>query len=234
MLSYSILAATKGLSTLFYRFDTRWLSDEKFEVSDQVRMVVLLNHTSLFEPVFLRVASHRLVWRLSQRLLIPVADTTLQRPIVGKILSAIVPGIVPITRKRDDSWQQFLKHVHDDAVVAILPEGRMKRVTGLDKDGKPMSVRGGIADLLSRMHSGKILFVYSGGLHHVQAPGDFYPRLFKKIKVNLEMVDIATYKNVMHAEQHTHFIRNVVDDMERRLREHVPHCQQQPCNKSAD
>ncbi len=232
MLSYSILAATKSLSTLFYRFETQWLSHERFEVSQQVRLLVLLNHTSLFEPIFLRIAPHQLIWRISRRLLIPVADTTLQRPIVGKILRTIVPGIVPITRKRDDTWQQFLAHVHDDAMVAILPEGRMKRINGLDKEGKPMSVRGGVADLLSRMHDGKILFVYSGGLHHVQTPGHGKVSVFKKVKVNLEMVDIAEYKKALHAEQHTHFVRNVVSDMERRLRDNVPHCEQQPCNKN--
>jgi 1-acyl-sn-glycerol-3-phosphate acyltransferase len=231
MLSYSILATAKSLSTLLYRFETQWLSEERFEVCQQVRLLVLLNHTSLFEPLFLRIAPHQLIWRISQRLLIPVADTTLQRPIVGKLLRAIVPGIVAISRKRDDSWQQFLAHVKNDAMVAILPEGRMKRANGLDKEGKPMSVRGGIADLLSRMDDGKILFVYSGGLHHIQAPGESKLRLFKKIKVNLEMVDIARYKTAMHAEQRKQFILNVVADMDRRLRENVPHCEQQPCNK---
>ncbi len=232
MLSYPILAATKVVSSLLYRFETHWLSDEKFEVSEQVRLLVLLNHTSLFEPVFLRIAPHRLMWRISRRLVIPVADTTLQRPLVGKVLRSIVPGTVPITRKRDDSWQQFLEHVNDDTMVAILPEGRMKRINGLDKEGKPMKVRAGVADLLSRLTQGKILFVYSGGLHHVQAPGDIYPKLFKKIKVNLEMVDIAKYKAAMFAEQHADFVMNVVNDMDRRLRELVPFCEQQPCNRS--
>lgn len=231
MFSYVLLSLTKGLSALFYRFQVEWLSDERFEASDQVRLLVLLNHTSLFEPVFVRIAPQRLLRHISQRLLIPVADSTIERPVVGKILTTLVPGTVPISRKRDESWQQFLSQVSEKTLVAILPEGRMKRANGLDKHGNPMTVRGGVADILSRLDSGKILFVYSGGLHHVQSPGQPIPRLFKSIKVRLEMVDIAAYKRQHHADDHPQFVRQVIADMQTRLHQFVPHCPQQPCNR---
>lgn len=231
MFSYSLLTLTKGVSSLFYRFQVNWLSDERFEVSDQVRLLVLLNHTSLFEPVFVRVAPQKLLRQISRRLVIPVADTTAQRPVVGRLLTTIVPGMVPISRKRDDSWQHFLSQISPESMVAILPEGRMKRANGLDKHGNPMTVRGGIADILTRFDHGKMLFVYSGGLHHVQTPGQWLPRIFKSIKVNLEMVDIGQYKHRLHAEQHPHFVRNVIDDLQQRLQQHVPHCPEQPCNR---
>ena len=141
MFSYSLLTLTKAVTSLFYRFQVNWLSDEKFEVSDQVRVLVLLNHTSLFEPLFIRIAPQKLLRHISQRLVIPVADSTVQRPIVGKVLTTIVPGSVPISRKRDDSWQQFLEKVAPESLVCILPEGRMKRANGLDKDGNPIRAR---------------------------------------------------------------------------------------------
>lgn len=232
MFSYSLLTLTKGVSSLFYRFQVNWLSDEHFEVSDQVRLLVLLNHTSLFEPVFVRVAPQHLLRQISRRLVIPVADTTAQRPVVGRLLTTIVPGMVPISRKRDDSWQHFLNHIAPESLVAILPEGRMKRANGLDKHGNPMTVRGGIADILTRFNEGKMLFVYSGGLHHIQTPGQWLPRVFKKIRVNLEMVDIAAYKARLQATEHVDFVRNVVNDLQQRLEQQVPFCPQQPCNRA--
>lgn len=231
MFSYSLLTLTKSVSSVFYRFQVNWLSREQFEASDQVRVLVLLNHTSLFEPVFVRIAPQKLLRNIAKRLVIPVADTTAQRPLVGRLLTTIVPGMVPISRKRDDSWQQFLRQISPESLVAILPEGRMKRANGLDKHGNPMTVRGGIADILSRFDQGKMLFVYSGGLHHVQTPGQWLPRLFKSIKVNLEMVDIAHYKRALHAATHESFVRNVVNDLQQRLLSRVPHCPQQPCNR---
>ena len=38
-----------------------------------------------------------------------------------------------------------------DVVVVLSPEGRMKRKNGLDKHGRPMTVRGGIGDILDRI-----------------------------------------------------------------------------------
>jgi 1-acyl-sn-glycerol-3-phosphate acyltransferase len=233
MFSYSLLTLTKAVSGMFYRFQVNWLSQQQFEVSEQVRLLVLLNHTSLFEPLFVRIAPQKLLRQISRRLVIPVADSTAQRPVVGRILTTIVPGMVPISRKRDDSWQHFLNHIAPESLVAILPEGRMKRANGLDKHGNPMTVRGGIADILTRFDQGKMLFVYSGGLHHVQTPGQWLPRLFKSIKVNLEMVDISAYKLRLQAEEHAQFVRNVIDDLQQRLHQHVPHCPQQPCNTPA-
>ena len=103
-------------------------------------------------------------------------------------------------------------------MVMILPEGRMKRANGLDSEGKPMTVRGGIADILETIGEGRMLLAYSGGLHHVQIPGDRFPRLFKTIRINLEVVDIGAYRDARMAEAGNPrgFKRAVVDDLERR------------------
>ena len=55
----------------------------------------------------------------------------------------------------------------------------MKRRNGLDSQGQPMTVRGGIADILEAIPSGPMLIAYSGGLHHVQAPGETLPAVFR-------------------------------------------------------
>jgi hypothetical protein len=97
----------------------------------------------------------------------------------------------------------------------------MKRPTGLDKDGKPMTVRGGIADIIEQLDSGYILLAISGGLHHVQAPGQFMPRLFKTIKMNFEIIDIAVYKESLPKEARA-FKLKVVEDLQYRIENHCP------------
>ncbi|HEY0783950.1 MAG TPA: hypothetical protein VGE98_15945, partial [Thermoanaerobaculia bacterium] len=89
--------------------------------------------------------------------------------------------------------------------------------TGLDADGKPMTVRGGIADLIELIGEGRMLLGYSGGLHHVQVPGERFPRLFKTIRMRLEVVDIGRYRREMEEIGGPRgFRRAVVQDMERR------------------
>lgn len=212
------------LSALFYRFDIKWLSDRSQVKWNEIQLIVFLNHTSLFEPLFIRVAPNKFIWRLSKRLVAPGADITLNRPIAGRIYKAIAPGITAISRKRDQTWSQFMQSIDPKSVIAILPEGRMKRKDGLDKHGKPMDVRGGIADILRNIQGGKALFVYSGGLHHVQTPGQKLPKLFKSIKVNLEEVSIDHYKEqlMVKAENFKAFKTNVINDLNKKLREKVP------------
>ena len=87
-----------------------------------------------------------------------------------------------------------------------------------------MTVRGGIADILEAIPEGPMLLAYSGGLHHVQAPGERLPRLFRTIRMNFELVDIATYRaeRMREAEGPIGFKRAVVDDLERRRDSQLP------------
>ncbi|ALS98793.1 1-acyl-sn-glycerol-3-phosphate acyltransferase [Lacimicrobium alkaliphilum] len=222
LVSFLLMAKVKLLAHLFYRGRVNWLSQEKEESLNDVRLLVFLNHTSLFEPLFIRFAPWRFVWQVAHKVVVPGADITLERPMTGRILKVLLPGCIPITRQQDESWQHFLSHVREDVITAILPEGRMKRRNGLDKDGNPMSVRGGVADILSRLKSGKILFVYSGGLHHVQVPGQRWPKLFKTLRVNMEMLDIADYKAALNQQGEGSFKARVVKDMNHRLQHCVP------------
>jgi hypothetical protein len=108
-------------------------------------------------------------------------------------------------------------------VTILLPEGRMKRANGLDLKGRPMDIRPGIADLLRVAPGGVFLMAYSGGLHHVQHPGQHLPRLFKTIRMNLETVEIAAYrKQILEEHGEDGFTQAVRDDLQQRKETHCP------------
>ena len=132
--------------------------------------------------------------------------------------------MVSISRERDHTWREVLSRIDPDSMVIILPEGRMKRPSGLDSKGQPMTVRGGIADILEAIPEGPMLVAYSGGLHHVQAPGERLPRMFRRIRMNFELLDIATYREERMRESAgpIGFKRAVVDDLERRRDRNCP------------
>ncbi|MFY0640097.1 MAG: 1-acyl-sn-glycerol-3-phosphate acyltransferase [Bermanella sp.] len=223
LIRFILLCIVKLVCSVLYRFKIRWLSDENFKQFKDVRLIVFLNHTSLFEPLFIGACPVSVLWRLSGELIAPGADITLNdRPIVGRIYHSLLPGLVPITRKKDESWQHFMSLVSKDTLVAILPEGRMKRSTGLDKHGNAMTVRGGVADILQVKQHGKVLFVYSGGLHHIHTPGDKFPSVFKTITANAQMMDIQTYKDSLPLAVDHDFREQVVMDMQKRLDTHTP------------
>jgi hypothetical protein len=221
----------KALSKLFYRTEATWITPMDQMDWDNIPVVAMLNHTSLFEPLFIAAIPNINLWRALNRLVVPVADVTLNRPIVGAIFKALAPDAVAITRKRDDSWTEFMDKVGGNSLVLIFPEGRMKRKDGLDKNGKPMNVKGGIADILERIDKGKLVIAYSGGLHHVQAPGELIPRLFKTIRVAIEQVDIREYKRLLGGSG-TDFRASVVADLERRMKKYRPH-EHKPSTRSS-
>lgn len=192
---FLVLLKAKLFSHLFYRHSTRWVGDVPEERWDGIRLIVLLNHTSLFEWLYIGVAPWRLVWQIAAHGVVPVADKTLKRPFVGRFFSVVAQHVVPISRKPDESWRQLLESVNDPkATVLILPEGRMKRASGLDAEGRPMTVRGGVADIMRGINNGRVLFGYMAGLHHVQVPGQRFPRLFKRLEMTLEAVELEDYK----------------------------------------
>jgi len=217
--TYLMLLAVKGVSKLFWRHESKWLGnppDRPWETD--IRIVAILHHTSLYEPIFAAVPPNSFLRRIAHDSVIPIAEKTLRRPIVGRFFSLLIGGnVVPITRKRDETWRQVVVQAGPHSMMIILPEGRMKRKNGLDSEGRPMTMRGGIADLLQAVGSGQMLIAYSGGLHHIQAPGELFPRLFKTVRMNLELVDIASYRERLLAEGGEEgFRRAVVRDLEDR------------------
>ncbi len=214
---FLLLLAVKVAARLFYRVDTPWIGDPPPDRWRHIRLVVVLNHTSLFEPLFLGGLPLSFVWRIARHGVVPIASKTASRPLVGMFYKLIAARVISITRERDESWDVVLNHLDPDAMMALLPEGRMKRRNGLDAAGQPMTVRGGVADVLASIGGGRMLLAYSCGLHHVQAPGERFPRLWKTIRLRLELVDVGAYRAALLAKAGSGgFKRAVVEDLERR------------------
>ena len=214
---FLVLLAVKLFSRLFYRLEVQWIGKELPEPWRNNRVTAILNHTSLYEALFTGVCPNHFLWRLARHGVAPIAEKTAKRAVVGRFYSLVAARVISITRERDETWSQVLREIDPDAMVIILPEGRMKRATGLDAQGKPMTVRGGVADILEASSEGRMLIAYSGGLHHVHTPGERFPHLFKTIRVAIEVVDIAEYRAARLAEGGAKgFRRAVVNDLERR------------------
>ena len=213
---FSLLNNLKYLSRIFYKQDFAFIGDTPRDPWDNIRLVVFLNHTSLFEPIFLGAVPARFIWRLAAHGVIPAADKTTGRPLVGLVFKFVAHSVIPITRQRDDTWFAVLNTIDPQSMVVIAPEGRMKRATGLDVQGNPMTVRGGVADILHAVGQGRMLIAYSGGLHHVQVPGRI-PNVFTRVRLRVENLDIAGYIAEQTAKGGPdQFKRNVMRDLEQR------------------
>jgi Acyltransferase len=219
---FSMLLTLKYVSRIFYRPDFSWVGDVLPNPWHKIRLVAFLNHTSLFEPVFLTGVPNHFIWRLAAHGVVPAAEKTTGRPLVGMIFKFVAHHVVAISRERDHTWFHLLNSIDPQSMVIILPEGRMKRANGLDLNGNPMSVRGGIADILMAMKEGRMLIAYSGGLHHVQFPGGL-PRVFKTVRLRLEIIDIAAYiEEMMRNGGAEQFKKNVMRDLDRRRDAYCP------------
>ena len=224
-LVFLLLLLVKVLTRTFWRVEMRFIGDVPPEPWRRHRLVAILNHTSLYEPLFAGGCPNHFLWRLARHGVVPIAQKTANRAVVGKLFSLVAKHVISITRQRDESWNEVLRKIDPDAMVLLLPEGRMKRANGLDAHGRPMTVRGGIAEILETIGEGRMLLAYSGGLHHIQVPGQRFPRLFKRIRMNLEVLDIATYREAMMARnpgEREGFKRAVIEDLEQRRDRNCP------------
>jgi hypothetical protein len=217
-----MLTMLKYLSKVFYRHDFQFIGETPPDPWADIRLVAFLNHTSLFEPVFLGAVPSRFIWRLAAHGVVPAADKTTDRPLVGIVFRFVAHHVIAITRQRDDTWFEVLRKIDPDSMVVIAPEGRMKRANGLDLHGRPMSVRGGIADIMHAVREGRMLIAYSGGLHHVQIPGKM-PRIFKTVRLRVENVDVAEYiAEMTRRGGEEEFKKNVMKDLDSRRDQYAP------------
>lgn len=222
VLIFNLLTFLRYLSKVFYRHDLVFLGQKPTDPWKDLRLVVFLNHTSLFEPVFLGSVPNSFIWRLAAHGVVPAADKTTGRFFVGMIFKFVAHHVIPITRERDHTWFEVLHKIDPESMVVIAPEGRMKRANGLDINGNPMSVRGGIADILLAVKEGRMLLAYSGGLHHVQVPGR-PPRIFKTVRLRIENLDVADYIAEMTAKAGAEgFKKAVMKDLDARRDAHAP------------
>ena len=222
ILAFIVLMVVRTLSRIFFKLEKDWITPEPDDYAKGTRIVAILNHTSLYEPIIAGYAPTNLLWKFARHGVAPIAEKTMKRRI-GIFFSFIVRHPVVVTRKRDDTWNSVLNKVDSKSIVIILPEGRMKRADGLDSKGREMTIRGGIADILEVLPDGRMLMVYSGGLHHIQVPGELLPTPFKTVKVRMEMIEIAEYKTWLQEEYPGEtFHRAVIADLTRRRDEYCP------------
>lgn len=67
-----------------------------------------------------------------------------------------------------------------------------------------------------------MVIIYSGGLHHVQTPGEIIPKIFKTIKMNLERVDIKVYMTQFESNNTKKQKVDIVKDLAERMKKNVP------------
>ena len=219
--AFVILASIKTLVRVFYTSHFTWAPDREQIDFDQVRLMVLLNHTSLYEPLFLSELPYGFLWRIADKIYLPIADVTLKRPLVGFFFKMMLPRVFPITRKSDDSWQNYLNSIREDDLIIMAAEGRMKRPNGLDKSGKKMSIRAGVADIIDRLGQGTILVCHSGGLHHIQKPGQLFPKVFQPIRMHVTALECAQYRKRFSENPRERKIQ-MVADFQARLETETP------------
>ncbi len=221
IIAFLILSGVKTFAHLFYRGNFKWLGDVPNEPWKEARLFVFMNHTSLFEPLFIRILPYSYIWHLVGHMNVPGADITLNRPLVGRFWKLMMPNIASVTRKKDSSWDQYLNSIKPDSIILIAAEGRMKRPNGLDKFGKTMTIRGGTADIIETLPAGKMILCLSGGLHHIQSPGQFIPKIFKEISMNLIYLDIQEYKNRFSENSRERKLA-IVQDLQKNLQTNCP------------
>ena len=226
LMIFLILLAVKTSARLCFRFRPDWIVAPQDDDWRELRMITVLHHTSLYEIAYFGMVPLPVIWKAACHGLAPVASVTLERPFIGRAFRSMAKNVVSLTRKRDHTWDELLSRIGDDSLLILVPEGRMMRRNGLDKKGRPMTVRGGVADVLRALPPGKIFVIYSGGLHHIHIPGeDSWPRLGKTLYCRCEMLDIETYRRAMEAQAGTEpdgFKSAVVADLERRRDLHCP------------
>ena len=129
-----MLLGVKALARTFYRIDVDWVEPPAGDPWDDLRVIAILNHTSLYEPLFAGAVPNRVLYQIASRGVVPVAEKTLNRPLVGRFFGLVAPDVIPVTRQRDSSWQELVDRIGPRSLVIIAPEGRMKRATGLDSE----------------------------------------------------------------------------------------------------
>ena len=212
---YRLLMFVRRISRTLYTRRAEWVGGKPVDAWDDYHLVAILNHTSLYEFLFASMVPARFLKRMARHGVVPIASKTIERPVIGKFWKWIAGNVVSISRERDHTWEKVMQSIDPNSMIIILPEGRMKRANGLDSKGNPMTVRGGIADILLEMSEGRMLLACSLGLHHIQVPGQTIPKLFQHVDMRFEQFDIAEYRERLMArcERKRDFRRAVIEDL---------------------
>ncbi|WP_163934191.1 1-acyl-sn-glycerol-3-phosphate acyltransferase [Paraferrimonas sp. SM1919] len=181
----------KYIQKLFFPIEVKHPGKE-INFDNNTHLAVFLNHSSFIEVILAGILPNRALKQLAQKLIIPIAAETATRPI-GKLIRLIGPKILPISRRRDHSWHGFMNAIEEQDIMIFFPEGRMARRGGVDKHGKPMTMRRGIYDVLQAFKGKNMLLYYSGGFRHILPRGKYWPKFFKKSYGKVEIINVDEY-----------------------------------------
>ena len=110
ILVFTMLTLLKYASKVFYRHDFAFIGPTPQDPWADIRLVAFLNHTSLFEPVFLGAVPARFIWRLAAHGVVPAADkTTASSPITSSPspASAMTRGSRSSARSIPTPWSSL-------------------------------------------------------------------------------------------------------------------------------
>ena len=129
ILVYLLLTTVKWLSRFFWRFRGEWIGIPPDGDWSKVKLLVILNHTSLYEPILAGYAPDALLWRFARHGVLPVAEKTMRRRI-GLFFNFLARHVVEVTRQRDHTWENIdVPHLHK--VQGIGPEGWSRAIKDL-------------------------------------------------------------------------------------------------------
>ena len=78
---FLLLLGVRATARLFFRLREDWMPTKPKDMADGTRIVAILNHTSLYEPLIAGYASTKLLWRFARHGVLPVAEKTMKRKI---------------------------------------------------------------------------------------------------------------------------------------------------------
>jgi len=107
VITFVLLVAVKTAARVFFKLKNEWITPEPENYAKGTKMIVILNHTSLYEPLIAGYAPYNLLWKFARHGVLPVAEKTMKRPI-GLFFRLIVRHPVVVTRQRDKTWYKVL------------------------------------------------------------------------------------------------------------------------------
>ena len=90
---FCFLAWLRLIAKTFWRVRQAWVGPVPDDPWSGIRLVCFLHHTSLFEWLFIGAVPLRFVWRVAAHGVVPAAEKTIRRPLIGIFFKAIAAHV---------------------------------------------------------------------------------------------------------------------------------------------
>ena len=105
-LVFLVLGAAWLISKAFWWRELKWIGGTPpGDPWRGIRVLCFLNHTSLFEWLFIAMAPPRFLWRVACHGVVPAAEKTIRRPIVGQFFKLVGAHVVRYALAADDRFR---------------------------------------------------------------------------------------------------------------------------------